>query len=495
MRVVAQGPDGSGTSWCRRRGPRLPSQYSMRSPNFHQKMNACRSALGSGGVPGESGLEMMTVDIITEEHVVGMEHLHGMMTNHEDGTACSVPGGNLGRWSSSGVYRSAKEVEKMEECCGGSQEKLSDESTIAVNDDDKDERISSASSAAGDASAMSPSTTADALVLDSSESQHRHRDHDNYSDDGYDFFGKKIPTIQKQRHRYSTTMSTKDEGKHRVKDITPVFRISPGYQENQKSRRKNTSPSILILDEGGEMRARMVRAMLVYMLEKSKNVPSVVVDIASLGPVSPPRRSLLTARRLISQWMGEKPTAVFDAPPRQFQETRDPVQYELILVMDRYDHQEAVREVSVLDAISPGGHYCGRIKLIGQFAAHAKGANVSLVPVDIVDPIYSEAELEMEDHIVKVAKQLAFSCRGIVDMLCALSTPPISLCESLKQMVRCPALWREFPSQRKKRRQNATIEKGMYTVRHAYGKRIVAKKSSRRHGFWKDAENVENELR
>ena len=56
--------------------------------------------------------------------------------------------------------------------------------------------------------------------------------------------------------------------------------------------------------------------------------------------------------------------------PRQarcFDEVHDIAAFDLVLVMDRFDFTEVLREVAVLDKINPGGSYCSRVRHLSQF--------------------------------------------------------------------------------------------------------------------------------
>lgn len=303
----------------------------------------------------------------------------------------------------------------------------------------------------------------------------------------YDFFGRKVSLKPKERRHLPP----------RQGEIYRKFRVSPEQHERSDAKKARKYPRLLIIDQGGEIRSRLGAAILKYMIQTSEL--DVTVDVASLGPVSTWRKTMDLVKPLINHWLQRDKEAlrVFQEPPRQFREVKDPVQYDLILVMDRYDLQETLREVSVLDVISPGRFYSSRIRMISSFAAHARNADFLKIPGDIVDPLFSESaeEAEATSEICSMSKDLALSCRGVLDMISCISQKRfhgINSREALHQVLKCPALWKELPRSRHHRRER------MYsslTVRHTHGRKIITKKSTKERGYWKDIANVEFELR
>ena len=308
--------------------------------------------------------------------------------------------------------------------------------------------------------------------------------------------------------------------------MNPMYRIMQSTRdvESNARRLRDTRPiSVLVLDEGGETRSRLTGAMLTYMLRSLRKPVNVRVTVASLGPPTSDQE-LSTAgllKKMVKLWMKDDPEAlaVVERVPRQFAEVQDPVENDIILVMDRYDLQETLREVSVLDAISPGHGYSGRIKAIAPFASLQKvGRRVGIkLPVEIPDPIYFDSD----DDFNALSKDLALCCKGIVDMLYSIHEEVITdrVHQNLKprdvvqQIMRCPGLWMELPDSMSRRSiasgpvasmtsvTSVTSVASGYTasptlsVRTVNGRRVIAKKSSKERGYWKNIENVESELR
>lgn len=284
--------------------------------------------------------------------------------------------------------------------------------------------------------------------------------------------------------------------------IRPSYRASPLYEEFQRQRDASTAAKILFLDEGGEFRAALGAALLRHMLSRLRTPLDVIIECASLGPIDGrrlPSRDL--QRTAAAMGISLNPAAA----SRQFKEVADAVRYDLILVMDRFDYQEVIRDVSMLDAINPGGNYSGRVRVLGPFGMAARRATPGQIVQDIADPLYdmhtdSAAE---QAALQSAAQELAFACRGLATYLLDLQARCgdfVSLRDAVAVSLRCPLLAGELPSQRDR---NSTASSGQYriaqddffTVRAVNGQRRVVRRPSKPRGYWKSPENIENELR
>ncbi len=322
--------------------------------------------------------------------------------------------------------------------------------------------------------------------------------------------------------------------------MNPMIRIMQSTRdvESNARRLRSTRPiSVLVLDEGGETRARLTGAMMTYMLRSLRRPIDVRVTVASLGPPTSDQELSTAAllKKMVKLWMKDDPEALamVDRVPRQFAEVQDPVENDVILVMDRYDLQETLREVSILDAISPGQGYSRRIKMIAPFASMQKvGRRVGMkLPVEISDPIYFEEDEEFN----VLSKDLALCCKGFVDMLYNVHEHVIrdrvhenlNPRDVMQQILSCPGLWMELPFVRRPALASSLFSPGpsvaprassasvtsaaaasgrgtasrtfpvasQYAVRTVHGKRVIAKRNSKERGYWKNIENVEKELR
>jgi hypothetical protein len=308
--------------------------------------------------------------------------------------------------------------------------------------------------------------------------------------------------------------------------MNPMYRILKEYTHHEHAydaERSSTEVarplSILVMDEGGEIRSRLAGAMLVYML---KGVSGVQVDVASLGPPvgvhdvasnGAAERQQRLLERMVMLWMknDSEALAMVRRVPRQFQEVKDPVSYDLMLVMDSYDLQEAMREVSVLDAMSPGYMYSSRVKMIAPFAGHVQGSRDRPLPGDIPDPLYifqsiSTGQYRSKDRhaaeLHALSRELAYCCKGVVDMLAGIeeyigsqsninSKNRMKSREVLQQILRCPGLWMEHPYGPVPRKYWVAPQ---YHVRRVHGKKVIVKRMSKERGYWKVFENVQKEV-
>lgn len=82
-----------------------------------------------------------------------------------------------------------------------------------------------------------------------------------------------------------------------------------------------------------------------------------------------------------------------------FDEVTDIVNFDLVVVMDRFDLEAVLREVAVYDALNPGGCYSARVRRIGDWAPPPRAGVASAASFeasrslrgDVVDPLYGAA--------------------------------------------------------------------------------------------------------
>ena len=380
----------------------------------------------------------------------------------------------------------------------------------------------------------------------------------------YDYFGKKTtPVFPKSRHGASVprssdssitnhgtatsiqspTMNDRGDPEPEYRIMNPMYRIMNEYSTLSNQLRLNRSSSrpisMLVMDEGGEIRSRLAAAMLVFLLGNLRKEISVCVDVASIGPPTLGEANDLSTAiltNMVRVWMKNdtKALEIVRQTPRQFLEVRDPLEYDILLVMDRYDLQATLREVSVLDAISPGSYYSSRVKRIGPFSAHIrpKGpANNLPSQLDIPDPLYFSKDVPVRPDLMKdilverdhlkrsrkeaenlnaLSRDLAYCCKGLVDMLQVIHDDTFGSSfqgkmkprDILQQVLRCPGLWMEFPYGREgKFVMHGRSKSRKYWPRPSYSGMIVKQnkltrsRNIKEKGYWKVFENVENELR
>jgi protein-tyrosine-phosphatase len=321
----------------------------------------------------------------------------------------------------------------------------------------------------------------------------------------YDFFatGQRLRALKE--HRAAAAAAATDRSSQRGPSpstihppLRPYYRASPLLAEFQRQRDRSTTARVLIVDEGGEFRAILATALLRAMLSKLRTPLDIAVDWASLGPLTGDGIGDRRVMRIAAE-MGLPLPAGNAARGRSFRDVDDAVRYDMIVVLDRFDYQEVMREVAALDAANRGGHYAGRVRLLGPFghALQRREAPRSGVVEDIADPLYGmHAGIEAEEHALRTAaKDIAFACRGLVTYLVMLRgrcRGGMPLRDALVMSLRCPLLLGEIPA-----RPGAPMvhpKDDAFTVRAVGGRRQVVRLPSRPRGYWRDPQNVLNEL-
>lgn len=401
----------------------------------------------------------------------------------------------------------------------------------------------------------------------------RNADHTDHHKNGYDFFGNsRRATVLKHKASSPAAQKPQDQG-----PIKTSFRASPLLAEFQKQQQQPTSTKILFLDEGGEFRAVLGAVLLKHMLSRLRTKLDVEVDWKSIGHPTeyngPRERYILdimesmsldedliynthgsghredrisggsAARSSYKQDRFTGPRKKFSdatASKRKFHEIEDSVKYDLILVMDRFDYQEVIKEVSILDTINPGGNYSAKIRLLGPYGINAKRATLARVKEDIGDPLYylgGDMQTEHSELLQATAKDLAFACRGLATFLLNLHMncwKSLKLRDALGQTLQCPLLTGVVHSHAPQRTAIHQFMNGaavnsdprntetssasseisiappphhrrdiilhntnddLFTIRAAKGERKVVRKRSRCYGYWSDLSNIERELR
>ena len=117
------------------------------------------------------------------------------------------------------------------------------------------------------------------------------------------------------------------------------------------------------------------------------------VDSKALSPDTvgePPHpRAAAVARELGLRLRPDKVAIPFD-------EVTDIVNFDLVAVMDRFDLESVLREVSVFDALNPGGCYSARVRRLGDWAPPTRASASTAGSLessrslrgDIFDPLY-----------------------------------------------------------------------------------------------------------
>ena len=366
--------------------------------------------------------------------------------------------------------------------------------------------------------------------------------------DGYDFFtsGRRLRSLREKRTALARARTTGSTAKaidavgavDKDKPFRPHYRISSALAELQRHRERSRTARILIVDEGGEFRAVFATAVLRLMLSKLRKPLDVCVECASIGPPSSPTAKDPRFQKIAAE-MGIPLThsSLLQLQSKAFRSVDDAVRYDMIIVLDRFDYQEMLREISALDAAHRGGCYAGRLRLLRPFgrtiylqshrqrrqekvsnSKRRKREDKSCIVEDIADPMYGfypDGESEI-NALRTTAKEIAASCRGLISYFVALKDRchgSIGVRDSLAISLRCPLLSSGLPASSSwhdakgintfafNRYRHLPTYSGCdtkeeaYTVRAVRGKRTIVKRPIRPRGYWKNPQNVALELR
>eukprot|EP00899_Mesostigma_viride_P002119 jgi/Mesvir1/11908/Mv00249-RA.3 len=168
--------------------------------------------------------------------------------------------------------------------------------------------------------------------------------------------------------------------------VSPVFRATPWAAEVEAERQDSGVCRVLFLSEGNVCRSPLAEAMFRAMVRERK--AEGIIECASKATKNynegeePDYRTLQVAADM-GVALGP------DAVSTPFDHVKDIVFFDLILVMDKFNAADVLKEVSVYDTIHKGGGYSLRVRRLGEFA------RTRLVE-DIDDPLYFDTEDEDE---------------------------------------------------------------------------------------------------
>ncbi len=150
------------------------------------------------------------------------------------------------------------------------------------------------------------------------------------------------------------------------------------------------------------------------------------VESKALSPHTagePPHpRAAAVARELGLRLAPDKTAVPFD-------ECVDIVNFDLVVVMDRFDSEALLREVAVFDALNPGGCYCARVRRLGEWAP-LRSADARSLRGDIPDPLYGNLGGEAETAAIWAAvRHIRAGCRGLLREMTQLAANAGVLCD------------------------------------------------------------------
>ncbi|QDZ25671.1 hypothetical protein HOP50_18g82130 [Chloropicon primus] len=189
---------------------------------------------------------------------------------------------------------------------------------------------------------------------------------------------------------------------------------------------------------------------------------------------------------------------------RAFDDVNDAVDSDLIVVMDRFDHAEVLKEIAAYDNIYPGGHYALKVRRLAGFKTCCEthcavrglgggGGREAEDPhdLDISDPFYASSiaggttDEELLEARALLYSEVSESCEGLIHFLAQLQETAVhrgvSLAEEVTENLRVNDL--------------AIGQEGAFARNPSLLRSLAARRQQSKHrGYWLDMDNVEREL-
>ncbi|KAI3429285.1 hypothetical protein D9Q98_005381 [Chlorella vulgaris] len=208
--------------------------------------------------------------------------------------------------------------------------------------------------------------------------------------------------------------------------VQPSFRQTPWAAEADTAADTNRAAArVAFISESGLCRSVLAAAAFKTALHsRSPELAAKVVCECRatkdycLGQGPDPLTVLVAAER---GW--ELPEAY---KVQQFYESRDIVEFDVCLVMDKFTAADVLREVSVFDTIKTWGkaNYSSKVRRLGEFSALNIAAPPSKDPEagDIGDALYGNVGGEQElESVRRVAVEVQQACDGFADFIVSVA--------------------------------------------------------------------------
>lgn len=194
--------------------------------------------------------------------------------------------------------------------------------------------------------------------------------------------------------------------------VNPVFRSRPWAVEDQPTGEEKAR--ILFVSESNVCRSVLAQAFMTQLVEEMSMGHLVACESKGSRDYNVgegPEQSVIAAAEELSIFL---PT---NFKARKFDHQRDIVEFDLVLVMDKFTAADVLREVSVYDTIDKGGMYSLKVRRLGEFHP---GLNKKKDPEahDIEDPLYGNVGgAEEVEAVKKAANLIESSCIGLMEYL------------------------------------------------------------------------------
>lgn len=188
--------------------------------------------------------------------------------------------------------------------------------------------------------------------------------------------------------------------------VTPVFRVSPFVQK--PSDLENTKVRVLFLSEGNVCRSVYAEAIFNSLIEE--HGMQEFVECASKASKdynageSPDPRAVAVAEEIGLKLPEGAAASVFECQA-------DIVVFDLLVVMDKFNASDVLKEVTVYEAIDKGARYTQKVRRLAEFCRTKKME-------DIDDPLYYNMGGPEELALLRESyEDIRASCIGLMQTL------------------------------------------------------------------------------
>ncbi|KAK9816561.1 hypothetical protein WJX72_002020 [[Myrmecia] bisecta] len=196
--------------------------------------------------------------------------------------------------------------------------------------------------------------------------------------------------------------------------VNASFRSTPWAAEEAETASGRTAANILFVSESNVCRSVLAQAIMQQLLDEAGLAHCVHCESKgtrdyNLGDGPEP------AVVRVAQEQGIRLPDGFAA--RQMDHEADIVQFDLVLVMDKYTAADVLREVSVYDTINKGGNYSLKVRRLGEFHPGLQGST-DPDGQDINDPLYGNVGGEEEQiAVTRAVLDIRAACEGCLRFL------------------------------------------------------------------------------
>ncbi|XP_024370148.1 uncharacterized protein [Physcomitrium patens] len=188
--------------------------------------------------------------------------------------------------------------------------------------------------------------------------------------------------------------------------VTPVFRVSPFIQKT--SDLENTKVRVLFVSEGNVCRSVYAEAIFNSLIEEQGM--QEFVECASKASrdynvgESPDPRAVSVAEEFGLKLPAGATSCVFDCQA-------DIVLFDLLVVMDKFNASDVLKEVTVYEAIDKGARYTQKVRRLAEFCRTKKME-------DIDDPLYGNMGGPEELVLLRESyEDIRASCVGLMQTI------------------------------------------------------------------------------